>query len=146
MEPSILTIRLFGPLDLRLDDAPLALESTRAGSLLAYLLLNRDATLSRRAIAFQLWPDSTEDQALTNLRHVLHTVRHTLPDAERYVEATARTLHWRADVPVRLDVATFDAALARAGDPAAEFGALRDAVGAYTGDLLDGSYDEWLLP
>jgi DNA-binding SARP family transcriptional activator len=141
---AVLRIRLFGELSLRLGEVALpALESARAESLLAYLLLHRDAPQPRQRLAFLLWPDSTEPQARTNLRHVLHKLRRALPEADRFLEVTSRTLRWRPDAPFTLDVAEFEAALAREdGDPA---GALRDAVEAYTGDLLEGSYDDWLL-
>lgn len=142
----MLHIRLFGAPTLRLGDTPLTLESARAASLLAFLVLHRNDTHARRAVAFQLWPDSTDAQAQTNLRHVLHTLRHTLPDADRYIDAKSRTIRWRGDAPYWLDVAAFDAALARAANPAEELAALRQAVELYTGELLEGSYDEWLLP
>jgi DNA-binding SARP family transcriptional activator len=142
--PAELRVRLLGQLDLRLGESELPpLESARAESLLAYLLLHRDAPQPRQRLAFLLWPDSTEPQARTNLRHVLHHLRHGLPDADRYLEVTPRTLRWRPEAPLRLDVAVFEEALARAGDDEVE--ALRQAVDAYTGDLLEGSYDEWLL-
>jgi DNA-binding SARP family transcriptional activator len=138
-----LRIRLFGELELRLGEAPLpALESARAESLLAYLLLHRDAPVPRQRLAFVLWPDSTEPQARTNLRHVLHNLRRALPGADGFLEITPRTLRWRPDAPFRLDVAEFEAALGRSdGDPVA---ALREAVEAYGGDLLEGSYDDWV--
>ncbi|MDQ4108628.1 MAG: hypothetical protein M3138_07480, partial [Actinomycetota bacterium] len=67
-------VRLFGELDLRLEDGrPAPLESARGQSLLAYLLLHDDAPQSRQRLAFLLWPDSGEGQARTNLRHLLHT-------------------------------------------------------------------------
>jgi hypothetical protein len=44
------------------------LGSARAESLLAYLLLHRDAAQPRQRLAFLLWPDSSEPQARTNLR------------------------------------------------------------------------------
>jgi DNA-binding SARP family transcriptional activator len=66
-----------------------------------------------------------------------------LPEAERFLDAGPRTLRWRPDAPYRLDLAVLDDAYAVAGtDPAT---GLRRAVEAYTGDLLAGSYDEWLL-
>jgi DNA-binding SARP family transcriptional activator len=142
--PAELRVRLLGQLDLRLGDAELTpLESARAESLLAYLLLHRDAAQPRQQLAFVLWPDSTEPQARTNLRHVLHNLRRALPDADRYLEVTPRTLRWRPDAPLELDVAVFEEALAQAADDDVQ--ALRQAVDAYTGDLLEGSYDEWLL-
>src|SRR3954465_7678129 len=110
-------VRLFGALELRFDGAALPpLESGRAESLLAYLLLHRDAPQPRQRLAFLLWPDSSEAQARTNLRHVLHKLRRSLPDAERFIEITPRTLRWRPGAPLRLDVATFEDALARAAD------------------------------
>jgi DNA-binding SARP family transcriptional activator len=139
-----LNVRVLGGFDLRLGKTPLApLESARAESLLAYLLLHREAAQPRQRLAFLLWPDSTEPQARTNLRHVLHTLRGALPAPERFIDVTPRTVRWRPDAPFRLDVADFDEALARAQDDDVE--ALREAVEAYTGDLLEGSYDEWLL-
>ncbi|HEY7031763.1 MAG TPA: AAA family ATPase [Thermomicrobiales bacterium] len=148
MESPTLRIRLLGALDLRYGETPLLpLESARVESLLAYLLLHRDTPQPRQHLAYLLWPDSTESQARTNLRHLLHTLRHALPDPDRFLDVTPRTLKWRADTPTWLDVAAFTDAIARAeretGDGALT--ALREAVDLYAGDLLDGCYDEWLL-
>ncbi|MDP9294808.1 MAG: AAA family ATPase, partial [Actinomycetota bacterium] len=133
-----LRVRLFGGLDLRLgEDQMPPLDSARAESLLAYLLLHRDAAQPRQGLAFLLWPDSNEPQARTNLRHVLHNLRRALPDADRFIDVGSRTLQWRAGAPLWLDVAVFEQALAE--------GRLEAAVEAYSGDLLEGSYDDWLL-
>lgn len=145
-----LSIRLLGELDLRAGGDRLApVESARGRSLLGYLLLHRDAPHSRQRLAFLLWPDSTEAQARTNLRKVLHTLRHDLPMVERYLEVTPRTLQWRREEPVWVDAMAFEAFLAQAEDAGAQpdeaVDALRCAVGLYRGDLLDGCYDEWLV-
>ncbi|HLE99851.1 MAG TPA: AAA family ATPase [Gaiellaceae bacterium] len=133
-----LRIRLFGELDLRLGESPLpTLGSARAESLLAYLLLHRDAPQPRARIAFLLWPDSTESQARTNLRHVLHTLRRALPDADRFLDVRQRTLQWRPGVPMWLDVDVFEQAVADRR--------LEDALAVYAGDPLESSYDDWLL-
>ena len=96
-----LRVRLLGGLDLRLgEDRVAPLDSGRAESLLAYLLLYRGTAQPRQRLAFLLWPDSTEPQARTNLRHLLHTLRRALPDANRLIDAGPRTLQWRADAPV----------------------------------------------
>jgi hypothetical protein len=50
--------------------------------------------------------------------------------------AGPRTLSWRPDAPLWLDVAVFEQAL--------EEGRLEDAVETYKGELVEGSYDEWL--
>jgi DNA-binding SARP family transcriptional activator len=121
--------------DLRLGERQLGpLESARAESLLAYLLLHRDAPQPRQRIAFLLWPDSSEQQAHTNLRKVLHTLRHALPDTDRLIDVGPRTLQWRA--PVWLDVEEFERAVAEER--------LAEAVEIYAGELLAGRYDDWL--
>src|SRR5688500_443420 len=141
-----LSVRLLGELDLRLGDTPLPpLESARAESLLAYLLIHRGAPQPRQRLAFLLWPDSSEQQARTNLRHVLHKLRRALPDADRYLDVGPRTLGWRPDAALRLDLAAFEDALGRADEAADPVEDLEAAVAAYAGDLLEGSYDEWLL-
>jgi DNA-binding SARP family transcriptional activator len=148
MQTPMLRIRLFGALELRAGDRLLpAMTSARAEGLLAYLLLHRHLPQSRQHLAFTLWPDSSESQARTNLRHVLHDLRRALPDADRLLEVTPRTLRWREEASYWLDVAAFEDALTRPQADVAEDGlaALREAVELYRGDLLDGSYDEWLL-
>lgn len=143
--PTALRVRLLGELDLRLDGRPLPpLESARAESLLAHLLLHQEAPQPRQRLAFLLWPDSTEPQARTNLRHVLHNLRRALPDLDRFLDVTPRTLRWRAGAALWLDVAAFEEALA-GGEADGGLAALREAVGLYRGDLLQGSDDEWLV-
>ena len=127
-------------MDIRRGDVPVpALDSARAESLLAYLLIHRDAPQPRQRLAFLLWPDSTEPQARTNLRKVLHNLRRALPDADRFLEITPRTLQWRPAAPWWLDLAAFEDALARADAGDEQLDALREAVDAYTGDLVAGS-------
>jgi DNA-binding SARP family transcriptional activator len=151
MASATLRIRLLGELDLRHGEVPMPpLGSTRAESLLAYLLLHREAAQPRQRLAFLLWPDSSEAQARTNLRHLLHLLRRALPDPDRFLEVTQRTLRWREDAPYRLDVADFEDALARAedagraGEGDRQLAALREAVELYGGDLLESGYDEWM--
>jgi DNA-binding SARP family transcriptional activator len=142
----VLAIRLLGEPDLALDGERLPpLESARAQSLLAYLVLHDDAPQSRQRLAFMLWPDSTESQARTNLRHLLHTLRTTAPAVDRYLDVTPRTLRWRRELPCDLDVRAFEEALARAAQPETALRALREAVDLYAGDLLEGCYDEWIF-
>src|SRR5438477_4973987 len=110
-----LRIRLLGELDLHSDGLSLPqLESARAGSLLAYLLLHRAAPQPRQHLAFLLWPDSSEAQARTNLRNLLHRLRRVLPNAGRLLDLGSSGLNWRPEARVLLDVADFEAARARA--------------------------------
>ncbi|MSP14802.1 MAG: hypothetical protein EXR62_17810 [Chloroflexi bacterium] len=71
----ILQIQLLGDFHLVYGDLPLTrLHAARLQSLCAYLLLHRQAPQSRRYLVFSFWPDTTEGQALTNLRKLLHTL------------------------------------------------------------------------
>lgn len=47
------------------------MKQPRLQSLLAYLLLHRFTPQARQHVAFTFWPDSSEAQALTNLRKQL---------------------------------------------------------------------------
>ena len=74
-------------MDLRRGGQPLPpLDSAGAESLLAYLLLHGNAPQQRQHLAFLLWPGSTERQAHTNLRKVLHNPRRALAGADRWIE------------------------------------------------------------
>ena len=91
MAPASPRIRLLGGLDLRQGQA--ALPPLRAGlaeSLLAFLLLHQEAAQPRQHLAFLPGPDSSEGQARTNLRHLLHVLRRALPEADRFLEVTPR--------------------------------------------------------
>lgn len=159
-----LEIRLLGDFLLLIDGRPMTLSGVaRLQSLLAYLVLHRSAPQDRSRLAFLLWPDSTDAQAHTNLRKLLHQLRQAVPDIDMYLHADRHNLHWVEQQPGaergwRLDVQEFEVVLARAerirgnlegGESAEERGvqlqALEQAVELYGGELLPDCYDEWLL-
>jgi DNA-binding SARP family transcriptional activator/tetratricopeptide (TPR) repeat protein len=124
--------------------------SSRAVALVAFLVAHAGSPQARQRIAGTFWPDSTDAQALTNLRRELHHLRHVLGD-ERSLVVTSRDLCWRDTQTCRVDLRIFDierqAALAAAAADDDE-GALKHATAAvaqYKGDLLPGLYDDWLL-
>ena len=85
-----LHIQLLGDFRLMDDDAPISGANTpRLQSLLAYLLLHRDAAQPRGHVAFRFWPDSTEAQARTNLRTLLHRLRRSLPEPDCFLQVDA---------------------------------------------------------
>ncbi len=135
-----LRIQMLGEFGLTSDGLNVsAVNTPRLQALLAYLILHRRAPQPRRHLAFLFWPDSTETQARTNLRHLLHELQHALPDAERFLLADGQTVQWRIAGPCVLDIAEFDSACA--SDQEAD---LQRAVGLYRGDLLPGCYDDWI--
>ncbi len=110
------SIKLFGPLDVRIGNAPLPrLHSQRGYWLLALLALHCRTPLSRSFVAGMIWPDSPETTALHNLRQTLTDLRRALgPAACCLVADKPRTL--RLDISrIAVDVIEFDRALA-AGD------------------------------
>lgn len=146
-----LDIRLLGGVELRVDGEPLqVLRSGRARSLLAFLVLHADVAHARQRLAFEFWPDSSEGQARTNLRNLLHTLRQTHPSIAGCLDVTPTTLQWRPRQSTSVDVDRFveAARAATAADPddAHELiGRCRAAIGLYSGELLAGDHAEWLV-
>jgi DNA-binding SARP family transcriptional activator len=138
----MLEVKLLG--HFALTDSGHRVDALRNPRLIAYLLLNRDRPMDRTEIAFTLWPDSSDAQALTNLRRELHGLRRALPGADRLLVVERRTIRWRPDGPFHLDVAAFEDAAEHA--PRAGIDALRAALAIYRGDLLPGVYDDWIQP
>lgn len=126
--------------------------SPRAVALVAFLVLHAGVPQSRQRLAALFWPDSSDAQALTNLRRELHHLRQVLP-GEAALLVTARDLCWRDSDTCVVDLRTFvlegDRALAPAGKVADDdervLAHAMAAVSAYGGDFLPGGYDEWLL-
>jgi len=110
--------------------------SLRLQRFLALLALRRDLQ-HRSRLAFELWPDSDERQARTNLRKLLHDFRHSLPDIGEFVQIDNEIVRWIPTGPADVDVLRFRDALA-AGD-------LELAARVYSGDLLPACYDDWAL-
>lgn len=123
--------------------------SSRAVVLVAYLALHAGWPQARQRIAALFWPDSTDAQALTNLRRELHYLRHLLGDDSSLV-VTSRDLCWRDAETCRVDLRVFQTervaalAAAAADDDQGVVAHAGAAIAEYRGDLLPGSYDEWL--
>jgi DNA-binding SARP family transcriptional activator/predicted ATPase len=148
-----LHIRLLGDFSLIYGDRQVAgLNSMRLQSLLAYLVLHRDAPQQRRHLAFLFWPDTSEGQARNNLRQLLHQLRQAFPEVEHFLSADKHIVHWQPVTPFHLDVAEFEQALTLANATTRQHDqhvlqvALEQVDSLYRGDLLPNCYDEWILP
>ncbi len=118
------------------------LPTFRQQQILAFLILHgRGAPVQRQRVAVSLWPESTDTQALTNLRRELHHLRDDWPSLDALIDAGSRTLSWR-DTAVIVDVLAFHEAAGRglAGDRAA----LVEAARLYRGDLLPSTAADWI--
>jgi DNA-binding SARP family transcriptional activator/predicted ATPase len=127
-----------------------SVSTNRLQSLLAFLVLHSDAAQSREHTAFLLWPESSESQARTNLRQLLHHLRRALPIECSLLVTDNHTVRWRPDSACSVDVFEFETAAARAANaekqddlPTARE-ALEEAARLYQDDLLPDLYDEWL--
>src|SRR5215472_6762485 len=151
-----LHISLLGDFLLVSDDTPvMTINSPRLQSLLAYLILHRNAPQDRSHLALLLWPDSTEERAHASLRKALHHLRQALPEIDHFLHIDRQSLYWqpsRVDGSWTLDVQDFEQALTQAEqagrvqDTLTMRQPLEQAVSLYRGDLLPSCYDEWILP
>ncbi len=145
-----LTIQLLGGFQITQEGKPLpGFTNTRLQAVLAYLVLSRATPQARQQLAYLFWPDSTDGQARTNLRNILHLLRNHLPNAEACLRIDSLTVQWQSDAPATIDVVDFDSAMAiaqGAHDDTARGSALERAVALYSGDLLPNCYDEWITP
>jgi len=132
-------INLLGGLEFSgVDGAAL---TRKVKALAAFLALQQGQPQSREKIATLFWENSPEDQAKTNLRQCLSSLRKQLKDA----------LITRDDV-VRLDPSKIGLDIARFEEliKSQDLGTIEQAISIYKGDLLDGfsikeeSFESWL--
>ena len=135
----MLTVRLLGQFALHQDDQPVEMVSRPAQSLFAYLILNAGTVYRREKLAGLFWPDSSEANARSNLRHALWRIRKGIGDAYLLADKLTVTFgldsaYW-LDTQVLTDDHTQDTSVA----------GLETSVSVYKGELLPGFYDEWVL-
>ncbi len=124
--------------------------SSRTTALIGYLAIHAGTPQTRQRIAASFWPDSTDAQALTNLRRELHHLRQLLADDES-LEVTGTDLCWRDTDTCRVDVRVLEtemrraAEAARSGDADALATHAARGVDAYGGDFLPTVYDDWAV-
>jgi DNA-binding SARP family transcriptional activator/tetratricopeptide (TPR) repeat protein len=129
--------------------------ASRSFELLAYLALHAGLEVSRQLLAGLFWPNSADQQSLTNLRRELHHLRGLLDDGGTGGSAGLRigrtALRWTDSPACRVDVCVFraerDAALAAAaaGDEPQFLVHAQRGIDEYRGDLLPGAFADWVL-
>jgi DNA-binding SARP family transcriptional activator len=142
--PPRLRIDILGGFRVLLDGhAPARPPSPRQQQLVAFLILHgRSGPVPRQRVGGSLWPESTDAQALTNLRRELHHLREAFPGLHALIDVGSRTLAWRDARNTFVDVVEFEAAADRGvqGDRAA----LQDAARLFAGDLFPDCTGEWI--
>jgi DNA-binding SARP family transcriptional activator len=123
--------------------------------LLAWLVLNRRKTHAREALTELFWGEQRGDRARRCLSTALWRLKQALePDGVQpgaYLISTAATVGFNSESDHWLDVAAFEEGVAlirnlghRTGD-AQDWLRAERAIGHYTGDLLEGFYDDWAI-
>jgi DNA-binding SARP family transcriptional activator/muconolactone delta-isomerase len=141
-----MTLRIFliGQFKLQADDAPIELPSRPAQSLLAYLALHAGVVHRREKLAGLFWHDATETNARSYLRQALWRIRKAFEAVsipwENYLDITDISVSFRQESDHWLDTEAF---LDMAMDGSVE--GLQEQTGLYTGELLPGFFDDWVL-
>ncbi|HEX5016186.1 MAG TPA: BTAD domain-containing putative transcriptional regulator, partial [Actinomycetes bacterium] len=124
----------------------------RTQGLIAALVLHPGQDQLRSSIASAFWPDSTDEQSLTNLRRELHALRQRVPEFCSTLHTGGSLIRWEQSRDVRCDVAEFVTAaegvaeLFTAEAPSVEtVRTVEKAVAQYSGELLPAWVDEWVL-
>lgn len=138
----MLDVRLLGQFEVLRDGRRLTIPTRNAQSLFAYLLLNAGKSHRRERLAGLMWPDSSEDNARSNLRHELWRLRKTLePEADSYLLTDDLTIAFNPHSEYSLDVHRLENP--PLGTSTAD--ELIEGLSSYVGELLPGFYEEWVF-
>ncbi|NJN83712.1 MAG: hypothetical protein HC802_16520 [Caldilineaceae bacterium] len=150
MKSPKLSLRLLGDFQITYDDQPVtAIGQQRQQALLTWLVIHRDAPQPRPFLAFNLWPDSTEAQALTNLRRRCFNCAGICPTRTHFCASSVNSCNGGPNHPrLWMWPASRTSWLlpTKTSDAAVVCQHLEAAIEHYGGDLLPGCYDNWLLP
>ncbi|MDH4030708.1 MAG: hypothetical protein OEU49_07660 [Chromatiales bacterium] len=152
-----LRITLFGGLQVRHDDAPAGVKlSCGVQRLLGYLLVKRNHAHTRDELTNLFWPEYSEVRARACLNTQLWRLRQVLEPQDTPRGTYLRTgsgntvdFNWSSDH--WLDVAVFEDQVSSVSShsilsvDAPAIDVLKAALRLYTGELLEGIYDDWAL-
>lgn len=150
-----LTIRLLGPFELFVDNAPVASDRwprRKPKQIVKLLALQQRAQLHREQIIDMLWPDADIEAGANNLHKAIHAARRALePDLKsgsrsQFIITRDNIVALRAPGDVWVDACAFERRAVeamRANDPKL----FEAALDLYRGDLLpEDLYEDWAVP
>ncbi|HEB65228.1 MAG TPA: hypothetical protein ENJ02_06785, partial [Chloroflexi bacterium] len=114
--------------------------TARSQSLLAYLLLHREKTFGREALAEMFWPGRPPQRARRSLSTALWRIRRCF-EAVDPLQCDHQSVRFDFPGEVVVDVAAFEEAVREADDAST----WQRAVALYGGELLPGLYDDWVV-
>lgn len=152
----MLEIKLFGPGEFRYCGQSLGGFPHQAPYLLlCYLLLNRGHPHNRERLAAIFWSEATITASRKTLRNTLWRLRHGLSSiglpVDAYFHLEEEIICFLQPQSYWLDVEVFEQAAVPLQDvpgqslAVLQVTALESAAALYTGDLLEGIYEDWCL-
>ena len=152
----MLEVKLFGHSEARYDDQVFeGFPNQQPWLLLCYLILHHDRLLPREQIASMFWGDASTRRSLKRLRGALWRLRTMLRsegvESEGYLRVTetsigfAPTRTWYVDTRAFEDTAMSLRNLSGRDLTLESAAELARAVGLYTGELLEGVYEDWCI-
>ncbi|MCL6095597.1 MAG: hypothetical protein M1519_07210 [Actinobacteria bacterium] len=141
MDAGIFDIHVLGTFRILRNATRVMLASSpRLQSFLGFLAIHPEEPHNRGYLAWLLWPDSSEQQARTNLRKLLHELTHAHHDlTNELLDLEGKEIAIRAD-RCRIDAISFKTK--------AEAGTLPELIEAaqlYKGPLLPEVFDNWVF-
>jgi len=153
---STLRFQLFGKLSVQRDERSVTgLDASKEQELLCYLLIHRDRSHPREALASLLWGETSTEKSRKYLRQALWRLHAALQPGTFTGQQLLLVEHDWVQLPLRselwLDVAVLEQAFnttqgvpgEQLDRPSAEM--LKEAIELYKGDLLEGWYQDWCL-
>jgi DNA-binding SARP family transcriptional activator len=141
-----LQIRLFGGFRITSDGTPLPPPTPQRAALLSYLLIFSDRMHARSLLAGLFWGDLPDSRARQNLNDAVYRLRRQLdppgtPEARSIIQSTSTHVGFNPTADVWIDVRQF----LQLAQHTATIEQQLTATQLYTGDLLPGFYDDWVL-
>ncbi len=152
----MLELQLFGPSQASYCNRPLpGFPNRQSYLLLCYLLLNRHHSHHRERLAAFFWNEYPTAVSRKYLRNALWQLRQALQlvgaSADEYLLISDDSVSFLTSSRYWLDVEVFEATVTRCQDLSGyeltpeQAAHLEEATDLYTGDLLEGIYEDWCL-
>ncbi len=141
--PQKVQVYFFGELKILIGQkgSPLLLPPTqKSQSLLAYLIYHRQTSHPRSRLIGMFWGDRPEKRARRSLSTALWHIRRSL-NSSATLSADNHKVHLDGFEEIWVDAETFADAASAVND----LSRLERAVSLYTGNFLDGSFDDWVI-
>jgi DNA-binding SARP family transcriptional activator len=154
---STISVNLFGKLEVSYEERELSskLEARKAKELLCYILLHSNRPHTRETLAEILWRDSDATRSRKLFRNILWLLQSTLEvcqqDTEPLLLVDSEWVQVNPKAALRLDTAIFEQTfLSVQGMSGQELDIhqtqdLCRAVNLYSGNLLEGWYEDWCI-